>query len=68
MRRYEDEIDELNSELEKARKAYDSSHLESAQLAAQVARLEAELTSLQDEHVSTLDQVSNNRYFVIIGR
>ena len=47
----------MNSELEKARNAYDSSHLESAQLAAQVARLEAELTSLQDEHVSTLNQV-----------
>ena len=43
--------------MEKAQKAYDSSHLECAQLAAQNARLEAELTSLQEEHVSTVNQV-----------
>lgn len=57
VRRYENEIDDLNKELEKANKAYDSCHLESAQMASQIARLEAELTSLQEEHISTLNQV-----------
>lgn len=43
--------------MDKAQNAFDSSHLECAQMAAQIARLEAELTSLQDEHVSALNQV-----------
>ncbi|XP_067939323.1 uncharacterized protein [Watersipora subatra] len=61
-KRYKSEIDEIQTDMEKAQKAYDSSHLECAQLAAQNASLEAELTSVQEEHMSTdnqLDKVSS---------
>jgi len=47
----------LQAELTKANKAYDSSNIEAARSAAQIAKLEAELTSLSEEHKDTLNQV-----------